>query len=77
MKNDDMTIDEKTRISLYAVAACVPVLIGGIVWLTAIDAKASAASKDLDSSRKILETFESKLESIDNRLSRIEGKLEK
>jgi hypothetical protein len=36
-------IDEKTNVPLFAVAAALPFLIGGLLWLTSIDAKATFA----------------------------------
>lgn len=65
-----MMIDDRTKVSLYAVACALPFLVGGILWLASIDAKASAAQDELKNSRAWLE-------SIDTRLSHIEGKLYK
>lgn len=41
------TIDDKTRISLFAVICSLPFLVGGIIWLTSIDAKATQARDDI------------------------------
>ncbi len=40
-------IDDKTKISLYAAVALLPFLIGFILWLSSIEAKASAAQDEL------------------------------
>ncbi len=63
-----MVIDDKTKISLYAVACSLPFLVGAILWLTSIDEKASAAQSELQSARVLLQK-------MDERLSRIEGAL--
>lgn len=47
-------LDEKTKISLYAVVCCLPFLIGGILWLASIDAKATLASIDSIEVRKLV-----------------------
>lgn len=36
-------LDEKTKISLYALAVCAPSVFGGVLWLASIDAKATSA----------------------------------
>jgi hypothetical protein len=46
-------IDDKTRISLFAVVAVVPFLIGGVAWLTSIDAKATQARDELQGLRPL------------------------
>lgn len=66
-------IDDKTRIPLFTVLSCVPVLIGGIMWLTSIDAKASAAQSELQDTKVLLRLALEKLQVIDNKVSRIEG----
>lgn len=38
-----MKLDERTTIPLFAVLTSLPLLVGGILWLTNIDAKASQA----------------------------------
>jgi hypothetical protein len=51
---EDMSnIDDKTRISLFAVVAVVPFLIGGVAWLTSIDAKATQARDELQGLRPL------------------------
>lgn len=40
-------INEKTRVQLFAVIGALPFLIGGIIWLTTIDAKASTAEEKI------------------------------
>lgn len=40
-------IDDKTKIPLFAVIIAIPFVVGGIAWLTSIDAKATQAKEDL------------------------------
>lgn len=47
-------INDKTTINLFAVLGAVPIIVGFIVWLTTIDAKASAAQEDLRGVRALL-----------------------
>lgn len=42
-----MHIDEKSKIQLYAVVACLPFIVGAIMWLTSVDAKASDARNSM------------------------------
>jgi hypothetical protein len=77
MAPKSVTIDDKTQISLYAVIGCIPILVGGLIWLTNIDAKASAAQIDLQNTKELLKQALTKLEKIDSRLSHIEGWIEK
>lgn len=39
------SIDEKTKVGLFAVLCSLPFLVGFIMWLTTIDSKASAAQE--------------------------------
>lgn len=47
-------IDEKTNVRLWGVLAALPVLAGGMVWLTTIDSKASEAKDELKGMREML-----------------------
>lgn len=49
-----MDINEKTKIPLYAVLASVPFFLGGMVWLTSIDSKASTAKEQLTGVKDML-----------------------
>lgn len=40
-----VTIDSKTNVPLFAVMGMVPVIVGGLLWLTHIDSKATTASE--------------------------------
>lgn len=79
MKTHHMStsIDEKTKIPLFAVIIAIPFLAGGVLWLSTIDGKASAAQEQLNQTRVLLEYYQKRLDSIDIRLGRIEGKLDK
>lgn len=46
------TIDDKTRIPLFAVLCALPFLIGGVAWLTSVDAKASQAAEKASQARE-------------------------
>ncbi len=63
-----MRIDDKTHINLYAVLASVPFLIGGIVWLTTIDAKAQAAQNELEKLRPLVQDIRERVIRIDESL---------
>lgn len=43
-----LQIDNHTSIKLYAVLAVLPFLVGGVLWLASIDAKASTAAKGIN-----------------------------
>ena len=43
-----MKLDDKTTISLYAVLASLPFIVGAIMWLTSVDAKATKAAESSD-----------------------------
>lgn len=49
-----MDITDKTKISFFAVLCSVPILVGGILWLANIDAKATAASIEAKSMREMV-----------------------
>ena len=40
-------INEKTKVGLFAVLGSLPILVGGIIWLTTIDSKAAAAQEQI------------------------------
>lgn len=40
-----MTIDDKTNIPLFAAIASIPCIVGAIIWLTSVDAKATKAAE--------------------------------
>ncbi len=65
-----MIIDERTRISLFAVAVAIPFLIGGIIWLTTIETKASAAQNDLRDLRPVVEEIRDRVIRIEEQLKR-------
>lgn len=61
-------IDDKTKISLFAVAACIPVFVGVILWLASIDFKASAAQEELKNTKVLLLEIREKVIRIDQTL---------
>lgn len=40
-----MKLDDRTTISIYAVLASLPFIIGAIFWLSSVDAKATKAAE--------------------------------
>ena len=65
-----LIIDEKTKISLFAVAVAIPFLVGGIIWLTTIETKASAAQNDLRDLRPVVEEIRDRVIRIEEQLKR-------
>jgi hypothetical protein len=53
MKIDSIT--DKTTVPLFAVFMAVPFIIGAILWLSAVDQKASAANSKLDGLENVKE----------------------
>lgn len=47
-------IDEKTKISLFAVVCSVPFLIAGILWLASVDATAKSADEEVKALRPMI-----------------------
>ncbi len=72
-----MLIDEKTNVQLYAVAVCLPVLCGGLLWLTAIHYEASEAKTETLRLRAENIGMREMIIDIRERLIRIEDKLTK
>lgn len=50
-----MVIDEKSRVSLFAVLSAIPFIVGGMIWLTTIDAKATTSQAELKGVREMLQ----------------------
>lgn len=42
------TINAKTKVELYIIAACIPFAVGAIFWAASIDGKATAAVKGVN-----------------------------
>lgn len=70
-------IDEKTKVPLVLVASTVPFLVGGVIWLTSIDSKASQAIEKASHNEEQLSTTNSRLLDIKERLIRIEEHLKR
>jgi hypothetical protein len=49
-----MNIDERSKISFFAVICALPFIIGAILWLASIDAKASQASEETKSLKTLI-----------------------
>ena len=67
-----MKITTKTLISLPIVLA----FIGGVLWLSSIDATAKVNSKEIKEHKNFASKVYDKLGEMNERLSRIEGRLE-
>lgn len=48
------SIDDKTKIPLFAVICSLPFLVGAIVWLTAIAAKADSAQEEIQGLKSLV-----------------------
>jgi hypothetical protein len=71
-----MTINEKTSIPLFAILGALPFLIGGILWLTSIDAKATYASEQISGVIEMLRDVRERLiriEEFEKRFTQGEG----
>lgn len=69
-----MDINDRTKIPLFAVMASMPVLAGGLVWLSVIYFKADAAEQYNIKQDLKIETQMSLLLDIRDRVIRIEEK---
>lgn len=67
-----VTLDEKTRVQLFAVLASVPVLVGAVSWITAIYLKAEASESKLEKQEQKIEAQYLLLQDIRDRVIRIE-----
>ena len=68
-------LNDKTTIPLFVVIASVPFLIGGILWLTSMDAKAQKALDQNALSKEITSDLGKKVDDIQKSVHRIEVKL--
>ncbi len=72
-----LNIDEKTRISFFAVLSALPFLIGGILWLTSVDAKASMSLQRSERTQQLLDKQMEILFDMRDSLIRIEEQLKR
>jgi hypothetical protein len=72
-----MTVDSQTKISLFAALGGLPLLIGGIAWLTAIDARANSAETIALRNEVVIEKQINLLLEMRDRLVRIEEQLKR
>lgn len=63
-----MVIDDKAKISLFAVLAATPVVVGGIIWLTNIDNRAAAAQVEARGLRELVIDVRERLIRIEERM---------
>ena len=72
-----MEINEKTKIPLFAVLGSVPIVVGGIFWLTAISFKADQALAENMKQEDLLEEQAETLKNVERIVIRIEERLRK
>jgi hypothetical protein len=72
-----MDINGKTKIGLFTVIGSLPVLVGGIMWLTYMSSKVEAAEKSNDRQDSKIEAQQNILLDIRERVIRIEEKITK
>lgn len=72
-----MRLDEKTTIPLFGTLLALPVLVGGIFWLTNIDAKSTQALSASEKNEVIVGTQGKVLQEIKESVIRIEEKMKR
>lgn len=72
-----MKITESTTIPLFAALGSVPLIVGGIFWLTAISFKADQAVAENMKQDKVLEQLTLTLKNVENVVIRTEERLRK
>lgn len=70
-------LDDKTTIPLFGVVLAMPALIGGILWLSNIDAKSTQALSGNDKNENSLRDQGRVLQEIRESVVRIEEKLKR
>jgi hypothetical protein len=66
---------KNTLEELFYAISILAVIVGGILWLAAIDSKATATAKELDSISTTVERSQAQFEEIRIRLTHIEDAL--
>jgi len=61
-------IDEKTKISLFAVLVSLPVLAGAVLWLSSVDALAKANKEKIEEIRPLVKETRDAVIRIEERL---------
>jgi hypothetical protein len=69
-----VVLDDNTRVQLFAALATLPIIIGGIAWLTALYAKADVAAEKIERQEQRIEAQYLLLQDIRDRVIRIEEK---
>lgn len=68
-------LDSRTTIPLYAVVSTVPFLLGAILWLTNVDAKASTSLAETKDVKETLSQVQKILWQVQRSQIRMEAKL--
>lgn len=69
-----MVIDERTRISLYAVACSLPFLIGAVLWMSSVASDASTAKNEVNSLKKLVLQTRDTVVRIEERVKLLKGR---
>lgn len=77
MRGMHIDIDEKTKISVYALVGAVPLIVAGAIWVATIEAKATGAGDRSYKNEALIERQMGLLIEIKERLIRLEEKLTK
>lgn len=70
-----MRISEKTTIPLFAVIGSIPIVVGGIFWLTAISFKTDNAIAENVKQEAVLDEHTKSLKNIERLVIRIDERL--
>ncbi len=60
-----ISIDENTHIPLYVVGACIPFVVGAILWLTAVASDAKEAKSEVRDLKTIVIDIQNKVTRMD------------
>lgn len=75
MDEKPTNLDKTTTVNFFAIATAFPTLVGGILWLSNIDAKATTAKEDLDRARTEMVGVKEMIIDVRERSIRIEEQL--
>jgi hypothetical protein len=70
-----MDLNEKTNISLFAVLSAVPFIVGAIIYISGVDAKATYAKERIDSMIELLSDIRERVVRIETKLNQTKREL--